>query len=939
VGLNAFKPYPVGEGASQFSTGTPAGSTPGFEAPSATASFNPESFNSESFNPESFNSDTTAGAVDERIQRRIEREKQNQNHWAPGHEQGGPYIITGDGMTYAEDGEGGRIAGGNPGPPPRPSAHGKGIGCVPPSSDTPLKPHSEPLSIEIGHGKIERLENDEGESIEEMERMLSGRLSRLDKEDDTESQAYLQTKMQANYAQRNMLDKKVAKAPDHAQAAYRHLIIHLLNCGQVYTLKEWIGMHSIDVLREKLPGGHNLSATTALWDFEESVIQSRNDGEYYTPKRGLPGRSREYRIDPAFAIRFWQLSGEGDPNYKLHRHNGEPNKRARGSAALKTELRDKDSHRWGEEKNLPGGHYSLLDGALRILSDTTHKIDISELTEAKDLLKEKWDKAKSQLGQARRHHENVSYLADKPDRTGDEEKRLQAARKQLNEAKTQKENIEGRYHALLSGYETIVRQADDVDDDGVIYMQNAYEVQDISGRVSFRKGGPQGLPSALKAFSYSMENVYNYDIKSSQTTGLRQLASDLQDIGYDVDTDALDDYMAKGGKDWVTRNYDLPRDLVKRVEHAIKFGGKIPDSMDDAYAKKGTRWGMPAIASHVEDFFGERVEQNRALSDLQEIFGPQSQMIEDLAEGLLTAYWDEHSFSGGRGKGRIMTNHCGITFCKYDYEGGHKARSKAMAWYLQGLEAAYVHAITILSEEYDYEVMANEHDGCITIGTIPQEAKNRAQNLSGFDKAILTDKRFEDEEDVEEAADALGVEMPRPPLELTSAPYRSPETSLGDVPPVGDRLSDRITWNGDRPARPAGEQFVPAGIERTSPNMSGDGKRCGSNAETDSENEQGGDGAREFADHGKQTDADGNPLYVGEAYNTNENWGRRGGDLPELDKGPGDNYDPRYAGAKYYITDAVSAVGEESSNAGVFVGTGRRTFSTVEKAFYCVGDE
>lgn len=177
---------------------------------------------------------------------------------------------------------------------------------------------------------------------------------------------------------------------------------------------------------------------------------------------------------------------------------------------------------------------------------------------------------------------------------------------------------------------------------------------------------------------------------------------------------------------------------------------------------------MPEIASHVAEYFGAREKQNRALNDLEEIFGPQSQMIEDLAEGLLTAYWEEHSYTGGRGKGRVMRNHCGITFCKYDYDGGHQARSKAMAWYLQGLEAAYVHAITILSEEYDYEVMANEHDGCITIGTVPDEAKRRGQKISGFRSAILTDKRFEDEEDVQQVAEALNSPVPSPPLETNT---------------------------------------------------------------------------------------------------------------------------------------------------------------------------
>lgn len=218
-------------------------------------------------------------------------------------------------------------------------------------------------------------------------------------------------------------------------------------------------------------------------------------------------------------------------------------------------------------------------------------------------------------------------------------------------------------------------------------------------------------------------------------------------------------------------------------------------------------------------------------------------MIKDLAEGLLTAYWEAESYSGGRGKGQVMRNHCGITFCKYDYEGGHEARSKAMAWYLQGLEAACVHALTVLSEEYDYEVMANEHDGLITIGTIPEEAQERARKASGSRRAELTDKRFEDEEDVQKLCQAYGFDYPCPPTEDArceeqtvgvdrerfgaDAPPKRPgsrdgsgsttcpaasnrpaesETSSTSVPPIDDGSSGSAPETETRPTSSATEQ-------------------------------------------------------------------------------------------------------------------------------------
>jgi hypothetical protein len=643
------------------------------------------------------------------------------------------------------------------------------------------------------------LEEGNGHSVEEMERVVSSSLSRLDEEESTE--AYLITKLRGDHKRRDLLDRKVAMASCKAQSAYRHFVIHLLNCARIYWTDRWPPMHSEDVLRAKLPGGHRLSSTSVLWDFDGSVVEARNGGEYFTPHRGLTGRTREYRIDPDFAIEFWEEAEGADPNYKLHDEDGETGKRAYGSAALKTTFRDESRNRWGKEKdNLPGGHYSLLDGALRVLSGAKHKIDISEITEMKELLKQEWEQAQIKLEQARADRQKYAHLDEEGGaRTEKEADEIREARSKVQSMQTRKEEAEGRYHAILSGMEIITRQAERVED-GVAYIQNAYEVQDISGRFSFKKGGPQGLPAVLKSFAYSMEDVYNYDIKSSQTTGLRQLAEDLRKIGYDIDTEALGKYISRGGKDWVIENYDLPRSLVKRVEHAIKFGASIPRSMEAANAQKeNSRWGMPEIAEHVEDYYTDRDEQNRALTDLNEVFGPQVQMIEDLAEGLLTAYWDAHSYAGGRGKGRVMRNHCGITFCKYDHEGGHEARSKAMAWYLQGLEAAYVHAITILSADYDYEVMANEHDGCICVGTIPDAAKKRARELSGFRDALLTDKRFEDEEEVREAADALGRDYPSPPLEPTPEPCNPREKSDTRGPGANVPPSKKETATGSEP--------------------------------------------------------------------------------------------------------------------------------------------
>ena len=659
------------------------------------------------------------------------------------------------GGTPLQEGEG-QEGGSGEGPNGHPGAIGEGVA----STESRLDLGAAPTDRDIGDGNLSRLDSDHGQH---------------DSPSEPQTDGYVLTEMRGNYLQRDLLTEKVAHVPSEIQTAYRHFIIHLLTSAQIYWTDAWHAMHSKEVLIKQLPGGWALDevqgGTSRLWDFEESVVQSREGGDYTPPgASGGEGRTREYRIDPQFAIEFWELAEKADAHYKLHSEDGESGKRARSSPALTTTLRDEGGNRWGTDHDLPTGHYSLPDGALRVLSDTEHKIDISQATEMKTILREEYLEAKATYQQAKKTYKDDAYLDEEGNaRTEQEAEAIREARTTMKAMKTRKQKAEGRYHSLLSGLEVIARQADRIED-GVAFIQNAYEIQEVSGRKSFRKGGPQGLPAVLKSFAYSMEDVYNYDIKSSQTTGLRQLAEDLRRVGYDVDTEALDTYIERGGKDWVIDNYDLPRSLVKRVEHAIKFGGSIPDSMEAAYHLKlndDNGFDMPEIAEHVEEHYSDREEQNRALDDLKEVFGPQVQMIKDLAEGLITAYWDAHSRAGGRGKGRTVRNHCGITFCKFDHSEGHVRRSKAMAWYLQGLEAAYIDAITILSTEYDYAVMANEHDGVITSGRVPGEAKERAREISGSRRAKLVDKRFEDEDDVRELCDEHGFDYPSPPLEDT----------------------------------------------------------------------------------------------------------------------------------------------------------------------------
>jgi hypothetical protein len=72
-----------------------------------------------------------------------------------------------------------------------------------------------------------------------------------------------------------------------------------------------------------------------------------------------------------------------------------------------------------------------------------------------------------------------------------------------------------------------------------------------------------------------------------------------------------------------------------------------------------------------------------------------------------------------------------------------EVKSKLASFKLLGREACFIHNLTILSKEYKFQVIANEHDGLVCIGNIPEEAVQRAAEMSGLVDPILEEKPFD----------------------------------------------------------------------------------------------------------------------------------------------------------------------------------------------------
>ena len=119
------------------------------------------------------------------------------------------------------------------------------------------------------------------------------------------------------------------------------------------------------------------------------------------------------------------------------------------------------------------------------------------------------------------------------------------------------------------------------------------------------------------------------------------------------------------------------------------------------------------------------------------------EQIDKWHEWLLSVYVYEFGYM--HNNKRHIKNPTGMKLCVTDLPKGKdlwQRKAKIAAFVLQGQEAAFIHHLTVLSSQYDYVVLQNEHDGLVTIGKIPNAAVDEAAALSGLKYAELENKPF-----------------------------------------------------------------------------------------------------------------------------------------------------------------------------------------------------
>jgi hypothetical protein len=249
-----------------------------------------------------------------------------------------------------------------------------------------------------------------------------------------------------------------------------------------------------------------------------------------------------------------------------------------------------------------------------------------------------------------------------------------------------------------------------------------------SGRISENGGGLQSCSRLMKQAAFDgIPNVHNYDLRSSQGYVLLQ---ELRLAG--IDHGWLAQHLGPGAFEERAAHLGLTKKMYKGFFFSTIMGATHHwmdrEVVGSIQAKLRKHLGDDAAAARV--MFDRVVEQ----------LAPLKKTVGAWAEWLLESPSCPHRRRTQRR--RYLENAAGQ---KLPLDGSldtKELKRKAAAHILQGQEAAYIHHLTRLSKDYDFTPISNQHDGLVTLGAVPEEAKVKAASLCGLKDAFLEVKAF-----------------------------------------------------------------------------------------------------------------------------------------------------------------------------------------------------
>jgi hypothetical protein len=259
-----------------------------------------------------------------------------------------------------------------------------------------------------------------------------------------------------------------------------------------------------------------------------------------------------------------------------------------------------------------------------------------------------------------------------------------------------------------------------------------------TGRAQEVGGGFQSASWNVKcAARKGVEDCYNYDLEASQPNALRlwfRLAC--------RDTSWLDAYIqTENRKAIYAARAGLSEETWKRCFIALLMGATLPRK---ARAPK-MRERNSIIKALWKDSNGDITVMRKLHSGFTELVRPLHNELKQWHEWLDTDFITR-TVKYSRGRRAYIPNDVDKRLYLDElpsHEGLRwKRRAEIAAFVLQGTESSYIHRLTTLGPRYKFKVIANEHDGVISIGEIPAEAMEEAAKLSGFLDAVLSIKEL-----------------------------------------------------------------------------------------------------------------------------------------------------------------------------------------------------
>jgi hypothetical protein len=224
----------------------------------------------------------------------------------------------------------------------------------------------------------------------------------------------------------------------------------------------------------------------------------------------------------------------------------------------------------------------------------------------------------------------------------------------------------------------------------------------------------------MKNAAYSnIPNLYNYDLSSSQVA---ISLYEMEKCG--IDSPWLKDYIS---------------DKTKRSEYASHIGISegawkqcLIATLMGAYLPNHAKGKSVAILDILQDELEERGESINGT-----ILSEKLKLLRNELKPLMKPLgcWHQRIIEDVKASGRLI-NKVGLEVA------GTSRKSQLIAHYLQGIEACFIHTLTLLAEKYDFKPIGNEHDGLITLGPIPQEAIEEAKRITGLYCLELREKPF-----------------------------------------------------------------------------------------------------------------------------------------------------------------------------------------------------